>query len=134
MAYAAQPGVASSNELPQEPSPRPPLPEKDGVASALPSVAVETGVGAIANPAFAPAWARAAEALRLNDFAAADRAFSDLGHAPDAATRDAARLARAQLWIAHGRAKEVTPVLQDLAATGATPLVRQRAAEFLAKN
>jgi hypothetical protein len=89
------------------------------------------GPGPTALPATQRAWARAAEALRSDDFVAADQAFNQLGHDSDAATRDAARLARAQLWIAHGRAAEVRPVLEDLASTGATALVRQRAAEFL---
>jgi hypothetical protein len=77
------------------------------------------------------AWATAAAALREDDFDAADRAFDELGHAADPATRDAARLARAQLWIAHGRETAVRPVLEQLAESGATALVRQRAAEFL---
>jgi len=80
------------------------------------------------------AWARAAEALRKDDFDGADRAFGELCRAPDAATRDAARLARAQLWIAHGRGAAVRPVLQNLAVTGATALVRERAAEFLSRE
>ena len=67
----------------------------------------------------------------MDDFDAADSSFADLCSAPDATTRDAARLARAQLWIAHGRGDAVRPVLRDLAAHGATALVRQRAAEFL---
>jgi hypothetical protein len=86
-----------------------------------------------ANPKITRAWARAADALRENDFADADRAFDELCRAPDAPTRDAARLARAQLWIANGRGAEVRPVLVDLAATGATALVRQRAAELLSR-
>jgi len=77
------------------------------------------------------AWARAAAALREDDFDAADRAFAELGGSSDAATRDAARLARAQLWISRGREAAVRPVLEQLAQSGATALVRQRAAEFL---
>ena len=77
------------------------------------------------------AWARAAVALREDDFDAADRAFDELGRSSDPATRDAARLARAQLWISRGREAAVRPVLEQLAQSGATALVRQRAAEFL---
>ena len=77
------------------------------------------------------AWARAAAALREDDFDAADRAFAELGGSSDPATRDAARLARAQLWISRGREAAVRPVLEQLAQSGATALVRQRAAEFL---
>jgi hypothetical protein len=84
-----------------------------------------------ANVGSVKAWARAAAALREDDFDAADRAFDELGHAADPATRDAARLARAQLWISRGRETAVRPVLEQLAQSGATALVRQRAAEFL---
>jgi hypothetical protein len=84
------------------------------------------------DPKVERAWARAADALRRDDFDTADSAFADLGRSTDAATRDAARLARAQLWMAHGRGAAVRPVLVELAARGATALVRQRAAEFLA--
>jgi hypothetical protein len=84
-----------------------------------------------ANQVSVRAWARAAAALREDDFDAADRAFDELGHSVDPATRDAARLARAQLWISRGREAAVQPVLEQLARDGATPLVRQRAAEFL---
>jgi hypothetical protein len=90
--------------------------------------------GPAANPVSAPAWARAATALREDDFDAADRAFDELGRASDATTRDAARLARAQLWISRGRGAAVRPVLEQLAQSGATALVRQRAAEFLNRD
>jgi hypothetical protein len=80
------------------------------------------------------AWARATEAMRRDDFAAADDAFGELCHAPDAITRDKARLARAQLWIGHGRGADVRSVLVDLAANGANELVRERAAEFLRRQ
>jgi hypothetical protein len=93
-----------------------------------------TPLGTGASPKSERAWARAAEALRRDDFAGGDQAFDELRRAPDAPTRDAARLARAQLWIAHGWGAAVRPVLEDLAATGATPLVRQRAAEFLSRE
>jgi hypothetical protein len=87
--------------------------------------------GAGANLGSVRAWARAAAALREDDFDAADRAFAELGGSSDPATRDAARLARAQLWISRGREAAVRPVLEQLAQSGATALVRQRAAEFL---
>jgi hypothetical protein len=84
-----------------------------------------------ANLGSARAWARAAVALREDDFGGADRAFEELCRSPDPATRDAARLARAQLWISHGREAAVRPILEQLAQSGATPLIRQRAAEAL---
>jgi hypothetical protein len=80
------------------------------------------------------AWERATEAMGRDDFAAADAAFGELCSSSDAATRDKARLARAQLWITAGRGAEVQTVLMDLAANGTTPLVRQRAAEFLSNR
>jgi hypothetical protein len=86
------------------------------------------------NPGYAVAWARAAEALQRGDFQAADGAFAELAHAQSSTTRDAAELARAQLWILHGRAAAVKPVLERLATVGSTPLVRKRAAECLARE
>ena len=86
------------------------------------------------NAVSARAWARAAAALRDDDFDAADRAFDELGHSSEPATRDAARLARAQLWISRGREAAVRPVLEQLAQNGTTALVRQRAAEFLTRS
>jgi hypothetical protein len=79
------------------------------------------------------AWVRAADAQRRDDFAGADGAYSELCESTDPGTRDAARLARAQLWIAHGRGDKVRPVLTDLAARGTTQLVRQTASECLSR-
>ena len=62
----------------------------------------------------------------------AEHAFDDLARSDDARTRDDARLARAQLWIAQGRTEGARAELQALAAAGATPLVRKRAADALA--
>jgi hypothetical protein len=80
------------------------------------------------------AWGRAAAALREDDFEGADGAFAELTHSSDPSTRDAARLARAQLWISRGREREVRPVLEQLAQSGATPLVRRRATELLYRD
>jgi hypothetical protein len=80
------------------------------------------------------AWARAAAALREDDFEGADRAFGELTQATEPMTRDAARLARAQLWMSRGREQEVRPVLEQLAQSGATPLVRRRATELLYRD
>jgi hypothetical protein len=76
-------------------------------------------------------WIAAAEALRRGDAAGAEHAFDELSTSPDPVTRDEARLARAQILIAQGRFAAVRAELADLAATGATPLVRRRAAEAL---
>jgi hypothetical protein len=80
------------------------------------------------------AWERAALALREDDFEGADRAFDELAHSANPATRDAARLARVQLWMSRGREREVRSVLEQLAQTGATPLVRRRATELLYRD
>jgi hypothetical protein len=80
------------------------------------------------------AWERAATALREDDFEGADRAFDELAHSTNPSTRDAARLARVQLWMSRGREREVRPVLEQLAQTGATPLVRRRATELLYRD
>jgi hypothetical protein len=105
-----------------------------GAPAASHETPLATSLGATERPKFERAWERAVEALRRDDFTAADQAFDELRRSPDGATRDAARLARAQLWIAHGWGTAVRPVLEDLAATGATALVRQRAAEFLSRE
>jgi len=75
-------------------------------------------------------WAAAAEALRKADYAGADLAFASLAASSDPRTRDEARLARAQVWVAQGRRVEARSELGSLAKSGATPLVRSRAAEM----
>jgi hypothetical protein len=121
-----RPAAPAASEPPaNEPAPQeaaPPPPE-------TPATAVES-----ASPKVQAAWVRAADAQRRDDFAAADSAYSELCEAKDPATRDAARLARAQLWIAHGRGAEIRSVLVDLAARGATQLIRQTARECLSRQ
>jgi hypothetical protein len=99
---------------------------KDTVASSA-----DEGSRSGASSGSVRAWARAASALREDNFDEADRAFDELCKAADPSTRDAARLARAQLWISRGREAAVRPILEQLAESGATPLIRQRAAETL---
>jgi hypothetical protein len=77
------------------------------------------------------AWTVAASAMREGDYARAERAFDELAAEPDPYTRDSARLARAQVWLAEGRAALARPELADLAATGATAVIRQQAADAL---
>jgi hypothetical protein len=67
--------------------------------------------------------------MRINDYAGAERAFNQLAASPDAHTRDAARLARAQLWIALGRASDARAELERLRISGATATLREQAAE-----
>jgi hypothetical protein len=82
----------------------------------------------------ASAWAIAAEAMRNGKIREADRAFADLSLSADPRERDAAKLARAELWMANGHAAEARPLLAELAASGATPLVRKRAQALLAEQ
>jgi hypothetical protein len=123
-----QPATHSSPESKRNPARTVP---QDDVAAWVDRVGQNAPLGAMGSQD--RGWARAAEALRRDDFAGADRAFAELATSPDAATRDASRLARAELWMAHGRGAEVRPVLEDLAHGGVTPLVRERAAECLAR-
>jgi hypothetical protein len=69
--------------------------------------------------------------MRAGDYVGAEAAFNELARSPEASTRDAARLARAQVWIAQGRMAQARPELQSLTVDGATPLVRKRAADAL---
>jgi hypothetical protein len=110
---------------------------REGSAAAALSETVanaEASPGPGVNLVSVRAWARAAAALREDDFAGADLAFDELTHSGDPFTRDAARLARAQLWMSRGRESEVRPVLEHLAQTGATALVRRRASELLYRD
>jgi hypothetical protein len=76
-------------------------------------------------------WSRVAEALAAGDYGEADRALASLGGDRDATTRDAAELARAELWIARGAGAGFRPSLERLAASGQTPLIRRRAAALI---
>jgi thioredoxin-like negative regulator of GroEL len=74
-------------------------------------------------------WIVAAEAMRTRDYRSAERAFDELVNSPDPHTRDAARLARAEVWIAEGRVGEARSELEALRAVGATASIRNRASE-----
>lgn len=76
-------------------------------------------------------WLPAAEAMRVGDYVRAEVVFGELTRSSDAHTRDAARLARAHLWIAQGRDLDARRELDDLAATGATPALRAEATAAL---
>jgi hypothetical protein len=78
-------------------------------------------------------WRRAAEAMRQGDDAEAERALSDLTRSSNAANRDAAALALAQLHLAAGRTQRARPELERLSRTGSTQLVRRRARELLVR-
>jgi hypothetical protein len=77
----------------------------------------------------ARSWELASAAMREGDYRRAERAFDDLALSSDATTRDAARLARAQIWLAEGRFAEAHPELDLLSTSGSTPYIRQRASE-----
>jgi hypothetical protein len=69
--------------------------------------------------------------MRAHDYPTAERAFAELATSSEPKTRDEARLARAQVWLAEGRTGVARPELTELASRGATSLVRERAAEAL---
>lgn len=87
-----------------------------------------------ASAAEASAWRRAASAFEKHDSLAADRALEELTAGADANTRDAAWLARAQLWISDGARDKAVPVLQRLATDGATAIIRKRAQDLLRED
>jgi hypothetical protein len=86
------------------------------------------------DPAIDEKWESAAKNLTSKNFNGADSVFAELGKRGDAATREAARLARAAWWTANGRENEVKPVIADLAANATTPSVRAQARERLRAN
>jgi hypothetical protein len=100
-----------------------PLPAKQGHLSTATATRVSRGERS--------AWHDAARALEQNDHPRAERALAELSASPDQPTRDAAELARAQLWVSRGKPDQARPVLEWLAVRGATPLIRRRAAEIL---
>lgn len=117
-----------------------------GQASALaagstPATEVSTAPAGDPAPAASPtaaarfpstsAWERANAALERGDRVEAERALGELAVSSDAATRDAATLARAQLWVSSGELERARPVLGRLSRSGATALVRERAAALL---
>src|SRR5262249_29664095 len=105
----------------------PPAGASRGVAAApAPSETPSMGEGA-GTTAGGP-WARVARALSASDWIRADEALAELSATSDPATRDAAELARAELWIAHGRGAALRTSVERLSAFGATPLIRRRAA------
>jgi len=80
------------------------------------------------------AWERAASAMRQGNERAAVSALTEISQSADPTDRDAARLARAQLDLAAGRRDLALVALHDLASTGATAFIRQRAGEILASG
>jgi hypothetical protein len=96
-----------------------------------PAFPTDPWAGSSTTPKLTGAWSRAAQALRVRDEAEAIRALEELAQSPEATTRDAALLARAQLEVRQGRLAQAAPILRELASSGATPLIRRRAGEVL---
>jgi hypothetical protein len=109
--------------LPTEPPPIHRVPVR--AAPPLPLVSAAPSASA------ASAWIAAAAAMREGDFDAAERAFDALSRTSDLRTREDARLARAQIWLARRDEARARPELEDLASSGSTPVVRRRAADAL---
>lgn len=82
-------------------------------------------------PAEPGCWTPVAQAMREDDPVRVNTALELLRQTGNAETRDAARLARAQLEIANGNSELVRVELHELAETGATPMVRRRAKDML---
>jgi hypothetical protein len=118
-------GALVSPRRAPSPPPEPP-PDKLAVATATPPEATP----AKPLPSSTP-WIAAAAAMRAGDYPGAERAFDELVASDNPKTRDEARLARAQVWIAQHRLGEARPELDGLSREGLTPLVRQRAADAL---
>jgi hypothetical protein len=78
-------------------------------------------------------WAIVASALEHGDKPKADRALRELSSSGDPLTRDAAELARAQIWIADGNGESFRTTLVRLSQYGQSPLIRRRAAELLGR-
>ena len=109
-------------------------PQAPGSPASIEPSAAAAGVHSAALPPVpAPAgpWERVAQALEAGDFGGADSALNDLSASGDTHARDAAALARAQLWITRGRGSEARGTLLHLAKHGKTPLIRRRAAALL---
>jgi hypothetical protein len=133
---AMAPSMASVTGTPAAAAPASAPETVVGSASATPAERMQLPIVDVepppfADPAIQQAWRRAAQALRADDFATADKAFAMLGKSVDVATRETARLARALLWMSKGREADVQPVVEDLAANSITEAVRKRAVGLL---
>lgn len=76
-------------------------------------------------------WQRVSSALRANDFATANRGLLEIERSAPGGEGDAAKLARAQLLLSHGRAAEATGLLTSLSQRAQSELVRRKASEML---
>jgi hypothetical protein len=124
--YPAKQGARSAPEVRIAPERKPPVTNDARSDSATVNRAALPPVPAPAGP-----WERVANALEAGDWHGADQALNELGNSSDGHARDAAALARAQLWITQGRGGEARGTLEHLATHGKTPLIRRRAAALL---
>ena len=85
------------------------------------------------SPSTGAGWTHVAEALAAKDFDRAEASLKGLAESGDLATRDAASLSRAELWIARVHGAAVRQDVERLSREGRTPLIRRRAAELLHK-
>jgi len=76
-------------------------------------------------------WADVARALRAGHDEEGQAHLDQLAQAGPPATREAARLARAQLWLSMGRSQEARHELRELAARAKREHVRNRARQLL---
>lgn len=128
-----------------------PLPHVELAASAAPPVLAPTAAAervaapklasSVVAPKLAPSaaaarmqarWQDAARALRADDLVSAEQALSEIELNTSGDQRDAARLARAQLLLSHGRADDAMPILKDLSEHATSKLVRDKALGFAA--
>ncbi|MDX2055773.1 MAG: hypothetical protein SFV15_25445 [Polyangiaceae bacterium] len=95
---------------------------------ALPGEQRDTKSAATPNDA---RWGKVAEAMKQGDEAKAEVMLNGIVRSADSESKDAARLALAEMWISSQRREESRPVLAELSRTGSTPLIRKRATELL---
>jgi len=118
----AAPVAAASEHPPLSPRPSSSTSGAEPHPAALPSASSRPG---------ASEWQRAAEALRGGDLRTAEAALAELENSQSLHDRQAAELARAQLLVRRGRAREALPTLQRLAREGDSPVIRSQAATLL---
>jgi hypothetical protein len=119
---------------PAKVAPRPVVGPPSRSQAALPVVPTPSAAAPGSEPSnTGAAWTQVAEALAAQDYDRAEAALKGLAEAGDPATRDAASLSRAELWIARGSGGAVRHDVERLSREGRTPLIRRRAAELLSR-
>jgi hypothetical protein len=126
----ANPRVQSAPTSTSQPVPI----EPEAPVPATSSPAVSPGLqGVLGEPSAAdPKWQRAAAALKVHDYEAAEHALRELEMSGTAGDRDAASLAVAQVLLTRGRSVEARARLEQLRTRALSPLVRSKAAALLA--